>query len=116
LGTELTKSTARPSPSNHELPRIIHQTLDVGKMVRAQRRSQNVRIDDAAALIGVSVDLFSRLENGKGGIRLDKLLSVLDGMGLCMVVCPKNHPMLQDVRHGQLSEAPSASGTEQSEI
>jgi hypothetical protein len=67
-------------------------------MVRQQRRSQSVRIDDAAALVGVSVDLFSRLENGKGAVRLDKLLTVLDGMGLRMVVAPKGDPLLQQVQ------------------
>ena len=37
-------------------------------------------------LSGVSVDLLSRLENGKGSVRLDKLLAVLDSLGLALVL------------------------------
>ncbi len=70
---------------------------DLGPVVRARRREQSLRIDDAASLSGVSVDLLSRLENGKGSVRLDKLLSVLDGLGLALVVGPKEHPWMQSV-------------------
>jgi transcriptional regulator with XRE-family HTH domain len=65
---------------------------DIGLMVRARRRAQSLRIDDAAALCGVSVDLLSRLENAQGAVRLDKLLKVLDGLGLALVVGPKDDP------------------------
>jgi transcriptional regulator with XRE-family HTH domain len=54
-----------------------------------------LRIDDAASLSGVSVDLLSRLENGKGSVRLDKLLAVLDSLGLALVLGPKDHPGMQ---------------------
>ncbi|MES2047476.1 MAG: helix-turn-helix domain-containing protein [Pseudomonadota bacterium] len=74
---------------------IIENTADIGQLVRTQRRQQKLRIDDAAALTHVSVDLFSRLENGKSAVRLDKLLLVLDAMGLCMIVGPKSSPIAQ---------------------
>jgi transcriptional regulator with XRE-family HTH domain len=70
---------------------------DVGSAVRQRRREQSLRIDDAASLTGVSVDLYSRLENGKSAVRLDKLLAVLDGLGLTLVVGPKNHPSIQRI-------------------
>jgi transcriptional regulator with XRE-family HTH domain len=76
-------------------PQVITTAADVGPIVRARRRDQALRIDDAAALTGVSVDLFSRLENGKGAVRLDKLLLVLDGLGLTLVMGPKDHPGIQ---------------------
>ena len=75
----------------------IASASDVGPAVRARRREQSLRIDDAASLSGVSVDLLSRLENGKGSVRLDKLLTVLDGLGLALVVGPKDHPWMQSV-------------------
>ena len=56
---------------------IVKQTGDIGQQIRAHRKKQGLRIDDAAALNGVSVDLLSRLENGAGGVRTDKLLAVL---------------------------------------
>jgi transcriptional regulator with XRE-family HTH domain len=78
-------------------PRLVTHAADVGPMVRLRRREQSLRIDDAAALTKVSVDLFSRLENGKGSVRFDKLLRVLDGLGLALVVGPKDHPWMQSV-------------------
>ncbi len=61
----------------------------LGGTVRNKRRASALRIDDAAALCGVSVDLLSRLENGKSGISTDRLLRVLDGLGLAMLVIDK---------------------------
>jgi transcriptional regulator with XRE-family HTH domain len=85
------------SPANLLLPLRIVRPSDLGPTVRARRREQSLRIDDAAALSGVSVDLLSRLENGKGSVRLDKLLTVLDGLGLALVVGPKDHPWMLSV-------------------
>lgn len=76
-------------------PVRLERPADLGALVKARRREQSLRIDDAAALSGVSVDLLSRLENGKGSVRFDKLLAVLDGLGLALVVGPKDHPSLQ---------------------
>jgi len=78
-------------------PHCVAQKSDIGETVRARRREQALRIDDAAALLGVSVDLLSRLENSKGSVRVDKLLSVLDGLGLTLVLAPKEHPWLVGV-------------------
>ena len=78
-------------------PLHVKAASDLGPTVRTRRRAQALRIDDAAALIGVSVDLLSRLENGKGSVRLDKLLSVLDGLGLMLVVGAKDDPWMQFV-------------------
>ena len=85
------------SLSDPLLPLHIVRPSDLGPAVRARRREQSLRIDDAAALSGVSVDLLSRLENGKGSVRLDKLLTVLDGLGLALVLGPKDHPWMQSV-------------------
>jgi transcriptional regulator with XRE-family HTH domain len=66
---------------------LVRSLGDLGKLVRNQRALGQLRIDDAAALSFVSSDLLSRLENGKP-VTLDKLLRVLDGLGLRMVVVP----------------------------
>jgi transcriptional regulator with XRE-family HTH domain len=78
-------------------PCCLTNVADLGAAVRARRREQSLRIDDAAALLGVSVDLLSRLENSKGSVRLDKLLLVLDGLGLALVLAPKEHPWFQSL-------------------
>ena len=49
-------------------------TTDVGHLVRAARKAQKLRQDDAAGAMGVSDMFLSGLENGAPGVRLDKLL------------------------------------------
>lgn len=61
----------------------------LGQLVRAQRVASGLRIDDAAALCGVSVGLLSRLENGRSSVSTDRLLKVLDALGLVLLVVDK---------------------------
>jgi transcriptional regulator with XRE-family HTH domain len=61
----------------------------LGRAVRDKRKAGALRIDDAAALCGVSVDLLSRLENGKSGVSTERVLRVLDRLGLAMLVVDK---------------------------
>lgn len=68
----------------------VHSLEDLGRLIRTQRRSSGLRIDDAAALCGVSVDLLSRLENGRSGVSSERLLKVLDGLGLAMAILNKS--------------------------
>ena len=75
---------------------VLAAASALGPVVRQQRKAQALRIDDAAALLGVSVDLMSRLENGQGSVRLDKALAVLDGLGLTLMVLPKTHPWVRE--------------------
>ena len=75
--------------SAHPFPTVIGDLSAMGTVVRSTRKSQRLRIDDAASFNHVSVDLMSRLENGTAGVRLDKLLQVLDGLGLAMVIARK---------------------------
>jgi transcriptional regulator with XRE-family HTH domain len=63
---------------------------DLGRAIREKRKASQLRIDDAAALCGVSVDLLSRLENGKSGVATDRVLKVLDGLGLVMLVVDRH--------------------------
>ena len=72
---------------NTETAAVSLETL--GRIIRAKRKASALRIDDAAALCGVSVDLLSRLENGKSGVSTDRVLKVLDGLGLAMLVVDK---------------------------
>ncbi|MBC7379463.1 MAG: helix-turn-helix domain-containing protein [Burkholderiaceae bacterium] len=66
---------------------------ELGLLVRNARAASMLRIDDAAALSNVSSNLLSRLENGKP-VTTDKLLEVLNGLGLRMAVFPVDQPPL----------------------
>jgi transcriptional regulator with XRE-family HTH domain len=63
--------------------------VQLGLIIRKRRKNSGLRIDDAAALSGVSVDLLSRLENGKSGVATDRLLKVLDALGLSLAIVDK---------------------------
>lgn len=76
-----------PAFRNSEIP--IVSLEDLGRRIREKRKASGLRIDDAAALYGVSVDLLSRLENGKSGVATDRVLKVLDSLGLVMLVRDK---------------------------
>lgn len=75
----------------------------LGKIVRNRRAHSHLRIDDAASFSGVSSDVLSRLENGKP-VTVDKLMRVLESMGLRMLIVPKTLASdLEDViqrKHG----------------
>ena len=88
---------------------LVRSLSDLGKIVRNQRALGQLRIDDAAALSFVSSDLLSRLENGKP-VTLDKLLRVLDGLGLRMVVVPtKDLQPIENLLNQQTATAGDAS-------
>ena len=72
---------------------VIDSLVTLGGRVRQRRKASGLRIDDAAAFCGVSVDLLSRLENGRSGISTRKLLKVLDGLGLALTVVEKDEPL-----------------------
>ena len=72
---------AAPDPLAHDLAAL-------GALVRNRRAQSQMRIDDAADMLGVSKDVLSRLEIGRA-VGLDKLFKVLDGLGLNLLVVPK---------------------------
>lgn len=76
-----------PAFRNSETSTNSLQSL--GEAIRLRRKKSGLRIDDAAALSGVSVDLLSRLENGRSGVSTERLLRVLDSLGLSLRIVDK---------------------------
>lgn len=62
---------------------------ELGRSIRSRRKASKLRIDDAAALCGVSVGTLSRLERGDAAVGTDKVLKVFDALGLVMLVIEK---------------------------
>ncbi len=81
----------------------VPSLTQLGLLVRRRRKASALRIDDAAALCGVSVDLLSRLENGKSGVSTDRLLKVFAGLGLCLLAVEKERvaPLLAIRERGE---------------
>lgn len=85
-------------------PTLLTSANALGPIVRERRKSQLLRIDDAAGLLGVSVDLMSRLENGQGTVQLDKAMAILDGLGLTLMILPKEHPCAREAASTQTAK------------
>lgn len=70
----------------------INNPADLGKLVRASRKSQKIRQDDAAGSIGVSENFLGKVERGSESVQWGKLLQVLEGLGVRLWVdVPDSH-------------------------
>ena len=61
---------------------IARSVLDLGLVVRAVRRSSKVRLDDLAAMAGVSKQFVSDVERGKSTVQLGLVLELLAELGI----------------------------------
>lgn len=64
----------------------IDNAAAIGKVVRASRKAQKIRQDDAAGSIGVSENFLGKVERGSESVQWGKLFQVLDGLGIQIVV------------------------------
>lgn len=76
------KITNQPSPT-------ISSARELGQWIRVRRIAAGIRIDDAAALSNVSVQLLSDLENGNRSVGIDKVFAVINCLGLDLMVKPR---------------------------
>lgn len=65
---------------------VIQDAETLGQVIRERRKQAGVRIDDAAALCGIAVSTLSAMENGSRPAGIDKILSVLEKLGLRLTV------------------------------
>ena len=61
---------------------LIDNAAAIGKLVRASRKAQKIRQDDAAGSIGVSENVLGKIERGSDSVRWGKLFQVLQGLGI----------------------------------
>jgi len=64
----------------------INSADTIGKVVRASRKAQKVRQDDAAGSIGVSENFLGKVEKGSDSVQWGKLFQVLEGLGVRVIV------------------------------
>lgn len=69
----------------------ISDASAIGKVVRASRKVQKIRQDDAAGSIGVSENFLGKIERGGESVHWGKLFQVLEGLGIRVIVdVPEN--------------------------
>ena len=64
----------------------IDNAAAIGKVVRASRKAQKIRQDDAAGSIGVSENFLGKVERGSPTVQWGKLFQVLEGLGIRVAV------------------------------
>ena len=64
----------------------IDNAAAIGKVVRASRKAQRIRQDDAAGSIGVSENFLGKVERGSESVQWGKLFQVLEGLGIRVMV------------------------------
>lgn len=62
----------------------IQSVHEIGELIRAERKRQKILQQDCADLSGVSLHFLSNLENGKPTVEFQKVLSVLQTLGISM--------------------------------
>lgn len=58
------------------------KSLFIGTKIRQERKAQSMTQTELANLSGVSLNFLSQLEQGKPSVQMDKVLMVLDTLGL----------------------------------
>lgn len=64
----------------------IKDSSVVGKVVRASRKAQGIRQDDAAGSIGVSENFLGKIERGSDSVQWGKLFQVMEGLGIRVIL------------------------------
>lgn len=60
----------------------LDSAAQLGDIVRAARKAQGLRQDDAAGIIGVSENFLGKIESGGLTVQWGKVFDVLKGLGL----------------------------------
>ncbi len=64
----------------------IDPAATLGEVVRASRKVQRIRQDDAAGSTGVSENFLGKVERGSDSVQWGKLFQVLEGLGIRGIV------------------------------
>ncbi len=68
---------------------LIHNLEDLGAVVRDRRKVAGMTLDQAADFLGVSRRFLIELEHGRRRASIQKVMVVLDALGLEIVLQPR---------------------------
>ncbi len=66
------------------MPLPVQSAAQIGELIRLERKRQKILQQDLADLSGVSLHFLSNLENGKETVEFQKMLLVLNTLGIEM--------------------------------
>ena len=77
-----------PAKLSSQSDNVTNRAIDIGKQIRAQRKSLGVNATTAAEAAGMSRVTWYRIEKGVASITLGAFLSTLDVLGLDLKINP----------------------------
>ena len=83
-------ASLKPSKKHSSLPCKVRSAADVGNIVRSQRQEMGLRQLDVAGLGNTGNRLIVDIEKGKPTVQLQKVLDLLDLLGLELIVTQKS--------------------------
>lgn len=83
-------------PKSSRSPGNAHWAEALGAQLRSRRKALGLTQAQLADLAGCGPDFLYDLERGKRSIRLDKLVPVLDALGLRFTVVPHDERFITD--------------------
>jgi y4mF family transcriptional regulator len=64
----------------------LQSAQEIGNLIRATRKAQGISQEQLAGVASTGTRFISDLENGKGTIQVEKLLNVLNALGLGLYI------------------------------
>lgn len=68
---------------------VLGDVIQLGLAVRSKRKQDGLTQQDLAAIANVGVRFISDLENGKATVQLDSVMTVLQALGLQLLLSAK---------------------------
>ena len=89
MGSPMAPATQDLPTGNSDAGTVIRSSVDLGALVREQRKRLALKQLDIAGLGNTGNRFIVDLENGKPTLQLQKALDVMDLLGLEVVIRPK---------------------------
>lgn len=88
---------------NIEIEQRIKTTTDLGQMIRAYRKEQDLTLERLAGLSNLSMRFLSELERGKETAEIGKALLALNRLGLEVIIKPRGEykTLLDEVKEAR---------------
>lgn len=78
-----------PNGNKSNLTAPVYSAKDIGKLVKDKRKRDGLTQTELAELCQIGTRFLSELENGKPTLHIDKVLRVLQNLGLQLYVQPR---------------------------
>ena len=69
---------------------VVHNTAELGRLVRAHRKSRAIPLEKIAGLANLGIRFLSEFERGKETAEIGKVLKALQTLGLEVIVQPRH--------------------------